>query len=101
MYEEEPYSSAHPAGGAPGRWRCSRPPAALVIGSLVMILVLSWWWLATAQRVSSHNSRQVEPGMTRRQVEAVLGGPAGDYRTPPTRPPDETIRAALPPGDRW
>ena len=39
--------------------------------------------------------------MTRAQVEAILGGPAGDYRTPPLRPPDEALLAALPPGERW
>jgi hypothetical protein len=39
--------------------------------------------------------------MTRGQVEAILGGPAGDYRTPPLRLPDEAIRAQLPPGERW
>jgi hypothetical protein len=56
-----------------------------------------------AERISTHSSRRIEPGMTRGQVEAILGGPAGDYRTSPPRPPDEALRAPLPlpPGERW
>lgn len=64
--------------------------------------VVCYLLMPPAERISTHFTSRIKPGTTRGQVEAILGGPAGDYRTRP-RPPDEAIRAplALPPGERW
>jgi hypothetical protein len=71
-------------------------------GVVVAAVALAWYLLLQpVQRISTYSIRQIVPGMTRSQVEIILGGPAGDYRTAPLRPPDEDIRAQLPAGDCW
>ena len=76
----------------------------VAIGVVVAAVVAAWYLLAPPARgISTYHSRRIVPGMTRGQVEAILGGPAGDYRTPPLRPPDEALRAPLllPAGECW
>ena len=74
-----------------------------------------WWWttplavfllLAGAllpalhpppQKVTEANSERIKPGMTRAEVEAILGGPPGDYRTRPT----QTVDIWMAEGEAW
>jgi hypothetical protein len=82
--------------------RPSNRRMAVGLGVVLAVLVAVWCLLMpTPPRISTYASRRIAPGMTRGQVEAILGGPAGDYRTPPLRPADEALRTPLPPGDRW
>jgi hypothetical protein len=73
----------------------------LIALGLVLAAVAAWYLLAPVPRISSYYSRKIQPGMTRAQVETILGGPPGDYRTAPFRLPDDQIIAQVPAGERW
>jgi hypothetical protein len=52
----------------------------LLFGILVTLLLPP-----RASRVTRANYERIEEGMSRAEVEEILGGPPGDYRTRPTR----------------
>jgi len=75
---------------------------AVGLGAFLVALVTGTYLLMPpSKQINTRSSRRIEIGMTRSEVEAILGGPAGDHRSPPLRPPDEAILAQLPPGERW
>jgi hypothetical protein len=49
------------------------------VGMLLPVLFPS------ASKVTSENAKRIKEGMTRAEVEEILGGPPGDYRNGPTR----------------
>jgi hypothetical protein len=49
-------------------------PAAVVAVALVV-----WLLLPRGTAITRGNAAKIQPGMTRAEVEALLGGPAGDY----------------------
>ncbi len=57
-----------------------------VVAGLVVVVLVGWAWRASAAntaraRAAFARAQQVKPGMTRDEVEAVLGGPPGDHRS--------------------
>jgi HAMP domain-containing protein len=50
--------------------------AAVLLGGYLVL-----WVTAPRQRINAATTAQVRAGMTEREVEHLLGGPAGDYRT--------------------
>jgi hypothetical protein len=57
---------------------------ALLLVGTVLPLVMPWHC-----RVNRATFERLKVGMTRAQVEAILGGPPGDYQTRPSVPPGE------------
>lgn len=55
-----------------------------VVGLLLVLGVALWYWSeSSTSRISTYYMRQISQGMTLGQVQDILGGPPGDYRTPP------------------
>ena len=73
----------------------------LVALAMLLLMVVSWALLPPVERISTYHAQNIQEGMTREQVEAILGGPAGDYRTPPLRLADHEILAPPLDGDCW
>ena len=73
----------------------------ILLSGLVATLVV--WNVIAASRpgISTYHSRKIKTGMTRSMVEDILGGPPGDYRTPPLRVPDDELLSRRPPGEHW
>jgi outer membrane protein assembly factor BamE (lipoprotein component of BamABCDE complex) len=53
--------------------------------ALASLSVAVWNVIGHYSTVRRHHLERVEIGMTRAEVEALLGGPPGDYRTNPER----------------
>ncbi len=54
------------------------------LGLLTAVVVCSFLLLAPARsRITEANCDKIQEGMTQREVEAILGGPPGDYATRP------------------
>jgi hypothetical protein len=47
----------------------------------VVVLAVSGWLLWPRTGITPENAAKIRPGMTMAEVETLLGGPAGDYRT--------------------
>ena len=59
------------------RWR-----ATLAFGTLVGASVFTaLWWFAAPMNINAASYKDIQVGMSRLQVEEILGGPAGDYNT--------------------
>jgi hypothetical protein len=60
---------------------------------IVLLLVGVWLALVMPTRcpVTEAASERIKPGMTRAEVEAILGGPPGEYRTRIYPEPDEYL----------
>jgi hypothetical protein len=71
-----------------------------VLGFVGIVLALLLFYRPVS-RISTYHMARIQPGMTRAQVESILGGPPGDYRTPPLRLPDDQMLAQLPAGEQW
>jgi hypothetical protein len=65
----------------PGRWWLAALALPLAVLGASLPLALPW-----RCPVTQAASEQVKPGMTLAQVEKILGGPPGDYRTRPPAP---------------
>src|SRR4051794_12517958 len=52
---------------------------ALAVLLVVGLLVVSYWPTIPDSPINAANAAQIQPGMTRADVEAVLGGPPGVY----------------------
>jgi hypothetical protein len=71
----------------------------LVLGVLAACLGLAtcagWWRLSAPPRINWDDFRQLKAGMTQEEVEAILGGPPGDYSAgPPQNKQNITISFA-------
>jgi hypothetical protein len=64
--------------------------ALAVVVLAVLVATAAWVMWPQRSRVTKENYARITAGMTRRDVETVLGGPPGDYRSGPTE------RASLP-----
>src|SRR4051794_41142319 len=68
----------------------------LVLGSLVCLgllgFVLSALLFRPPSSITHENCRRIEPGMRQPDVEAILGGPPGDYRTTAGTPESRSLR---------
>jgi hypothetical protein len=82
MAPEAAETVQHPAGRAK---RLLRVLAAVLAGVLAVgasiLLVRAWPILFPRPGITRLNVQRIRRGMTRGEVEAILGGPAGDYRT--------------------
>jgi hypothetical protein len=78
------------------KWLFVGLAVALVLCSLLLPLLLPWHcpvnWAA---------SERIKEGMTRAEVEAILGGPPGDYRTRPEGFIFEIPRTSMQVSERW
>jgi hypothetical protein len=53
-----------------------------VVAVLALVGCAAWCWLSTIPTgINRRGFDMIQPGMTRQQVEAILSGPPGDYRT--------------------
>ncbi len=79
--------------------------AALAAGVLVLLAVGAFVLRPRPSRATLENRGLLREGMTRAEVQAVLGGPPGDYRTGPTRaapmPPMRFFPEKWPPRGQW
>jgi hypothetical protein len=71
--------------------------AALAVVGAAGVVVL---W-PRADRITEANLERIKEGMSRAEVDAILGGPPGDYRTGPTEPGRRTVFTLGPPPERW
>jgi hypothetical protein len=61
-------------------WTSRRVPLPVIgFAVLAMASFLVVWFCLGSSRLRAHNVSAVRAGMTRAEVEALLGGPAGDY----------------------
>jgi hypothetical protein len=69
----------------------------LFLVPLAIILVLVGTLLPVLfpgpSQVTKENAERIKKGMSRAEVEEILGGPAGDYRTVPTKPSHCVLRS--------
>jgi hypothetical protein len=77
-----------------------------LIGSLAVLLVLVGILLPVLfpwpSKVNRANYERIELGMSRAEVEAIFGGPPGDYRTRPvTIPSTSTWEVTTPGTSTW
>jgi hypothetical protein len=75
--------------GAPGRakrllWIAAAGLAVVLGGEGFLFLARTWPNMFARPGISRQNAERIRCGMSRSEVEAILGGPAGDYRTGPT-----------------
>ncbi len=49
------------------------------LAAAALALVSAVWWFWPRTLITRENLAKLTPGMTRTEVEAILGGPAGDY----------------------
>jgi hypothetical protein len=54
---------------------------AALAGLAVVVAAGAWLLWPRQDRITPENLDRIELGMTRAEVEAILGGPPGDYRT--------------------
>ena len=52
---------------------------------------VSGWLLYPTTAITRENAAKIQDGMTRRQVEAILGGPPRDETTGPILPEDDSL----------
>jgi outer membrane protein assembly factor BamE (lipoprotein component of BamABCDE complex) len=52
----------------------------LVAACLIVAAGIAYLALRSSSPISAANLNKIRPGMSRGEVEALLGGPAGDYR---------------------
>jgi hypothetical protein len=62
----------------------------LLFVSIMLLIAGAACWILTSPRSSQFTAKfdMLKDGMNEEEVEAILGGPAGDYRTGETRPPE-------------
>jgi outer membrane protein assembly factor BamE (lipoprotein component of BamABCDE complex) len=60
--------------------------AAVLAGETVLLLARTGRTAFPRPGISRQNAERIRAGMSCKEVEAILGGPAGDYRTGPTAP---------------
>jgi hypothetical protein len=77
--------------------------ASVVIASIVLVLlgVLLPLMLPYRSPVTRAAYERIEDGMTQAEVEAILGGPPGDYRTRPGISMDPLVRSPSGLNEQW
>jgi hypothetical protein len=72
-----------PARLSPGQSGTRRPRGRMVIAAVAVLAVLlgptCLWLFLPSSRLKAANFSRLKPGMTRVDVERLLGGPPGDY----------------------
>src|ERR1700733_12458305 len=72
-----------PARLSPGQSGTRRPRGRMVIAAVAVLAVLlaptCLWLFMPSSRLKAANFSRLKPGMTRVDVERLLGGPPGDY----------------------
>jgi hypothetical protein len=72
-----------------------KPVLAGVAFFLVLVGILVTLLLPRPSRVTRENSERIKEGMSRAEVEEILGGPPGDYRTKPTNLDRDAVARAI------
>jgi hypothetical protein len=56
----------------------------LLLAAIMAVVAAGGWvyWLEVRPGITRQNAARIQDGMTIAEVEALLGGPAGDYQTP-------------------
>jgi hypothetical protein len=68
----------HRTGGSPHRWRLT-PRILAVVAVLTALLACVFLWLSPSSGLRAGNFSKIRPGMTRLDVDGLLGGPPRDY----------------------
>jgi len=74
---------------------------ALGVGTVVATIVAAYVFMPPPERISTRATRKIVRGMTAAEVEALFGGPPGDYRSPSARLADEDLPAVALAGRKW
>jgi hypothetical protein len=79
----EPPETARRAPGRTKRllWIAAAGLAVVLGGEGFLLLARTWPNMFARRGISRQNAERIRCGMSRSEVEAILGGPSGDYRT--------------------
>jgi outer membrane protein assembly factor BamE (lipoprotein component of BamABCDE complex) len=82
MTSEAAQTVRRPAGRAKRLLRMAAAGLAVVLaGQTVLLLARTWRNVFPRPGISRKNAERIRCGMSRKEVEAILGGPAGNYWT--------------------